>query len=132
MFWRVFESAIASALTRATIDARLDALLERVQRVGALSDVEAERLRREVFGRLDDVEREGRELRQAVDQLLHGLAERLLKVRSGGNGGRAGSPGSPPPPPAGGKAAAPWGGVAPTPAPRAVERAGGGPPEGDP
>lgn len=81
MLWRVLESAIASAMSRAMIDARLDALLDRVQRMGVLSETEIARLRSEVSARLEDVEREGRELRGAVDRLIQGIADRFLRPR---------------------------------------------------
>lgn len=122
MFWRILESAIASAMSRAMIDARLDTLFERVRRMGVLSDAEIARLRTEVHERLEDVEREGRELRGAVDRLVQGIAERFLRPqgsdapgrqapRPGRNGsnrapGRQGpaAPGRTPPDPDGGDA----------------------------
>ena len=81
MFWRILESAIASAVSRTMIDARLEALFDRVGRMGVLTEAEIGRLRAEIIGRLEDVEREGREIRAAIDRAVQGVAGRFLQPR---------------------------------------------------
>lgn len=93
MFWKIIENAIASAMSRTMLEARFDALFDRVRRMGVLGEAEIERLRAEMVQRLRDVEREGRELKSYADRMLQSFAERLLRARSGRDDfGSAGGP----------------------------------------
>lgn len=78
MFWRIVENAMASAMSRAMLDERMETLLDRVRLLGALSDGELDRLRKDVRARLEEVEREGRECREMIDRFVRSVVERLL------------------------------------------------------
>ena len=78
MIWRIVEDALASAMSRAMLEARLETLFERVRHLGVLSEAEMDRLRAEIRTRLEEVERDGREYRQLVDRFVRSLVDRFL------------------------------------------------------
>lgn len=79
MLWRMLENAVASAMSRAMLEARLEGFFERVSRAGLLSDEEAARLRADVLARVEEVERDGRELREFVERTLSHLFENISR-----------------------------------------------------
>lgn len=83
MFWRIFEHALSSALSRAMLELPMDRIAERIRRVGALPEEELERLISETRSRLEEVERDGREVRELVLRSVRSLLENLTHGRDG-------------------------------------------------
>ncbi len=77
MLWKLLENALASTLSRAMLDVRVERMLDRVQHLGVMPEAELQKLRDDVRARLEQVEGEGREMRQIVERVMREALERF-------------------------------------------------------